>query len=127
MMLSTEALAGLRAVAATALPDAAQVQRLAQASDGAGGFTDTYATASTAACRVSRSGLRPDERIIAERVLNRTAFVVYLPHDADVRESDRLVVTPVDPAMSVQTYEVVGVLAPTSWMVNVRAVCAREF
>lgn len=125
-MLSSEALTGLRAIAVRALPDTAVIQRLTQVVDDVGGTTDTYAAASTVACRVSRSGNQADERILAERIVGRSAFTVYLPHDADVRESDRLVVTPVDPGPSAQTYEVVGVLAPTTWMVNVRCVCARE-
>lgn len=125
-MLSTEALAGLRTIAARALPDTASIQRMTQTVDARGNTTDAYATASTVACRVSRAGNQADERILAERVTGRSAFTVYLPHDADARETDRIVVTPVDPALTVQTYEVVGVLAPTSYMVHVRAVCARE-
>lgn len=125
-MLSTEALAGLRGIAARALPDTAAVQRMTQVVDIRGNTTDTYATASTVACRVSRSGNQADERILAERVTGRSAFTVYLPYDADVRETDRLAVTSSDPSFDPQTYEVVGVLAPTTWMVHVRAVCARE-
>lgn len=126
MGLGLDAVTGLRAVARSFLPDSAQIQRLSQVSDGAGGETDTYTPASTVACRVSRAGLRPVEAIIANRLGNRTGFTVDLAADADVRESDRLVVTPADPSSSAQTYEVIGVLAPTTWMVVVRAVCARE-
>lgn len=124
-LLSAATLAGLRAtVTVGALTDSAQVQRLSQVSDGAGGFTDTYATSSTVACRVVRAGMASgSEAIYAERLGPRAPFVVYLAWDADVRESDRLVVTL---PTGVQTYEVVGVLAPTTSMVFVRCVCGRE-
>lgn len=126
MLLDDATLAGLRAIAATALPDTAQVQRLTQVVDDIGGTTDTYATVSTVACRVSRTGNQPSERIVAERITGRSAFTIFLSHDADVRESDRIVVTSTDPAFAAQTYEVIGVMAPTTWMVHTRAVCARE-
>jgi head-tail adaptor len=126
MLLSTETLGGLRTLAATALPESADVQRRTQVVDDVGGTVDTYATASTVACRVSRLGNAAEERIIGDRIAGRSAFTVFLPWDADVRESDRLVVTPADPALSTQTYEVAGVLAPTSYQVHVRCVCARE-
>lgn len=114
-------LAVLRAMVETILPDTAQIQRMTQVVDDRGNTTDTYAPTSTVACHVTRSGNQPDERIVAERIVGRSAFTLYLPHDADVRESDRIVVASLG-----QTYEVIGVLAPTSYQVHVRAVCARE-
>lgn len=125
-MLSTEALTGLRDIASRALPDTAQIQRPTETTDARGNTTDAFAPASTVACRVSRAGNTADERILAERVTGRSAFTVYLPYDADVRETDRIAVSSSDPSFSAQTYEVVGVLSPTTWMVHVRAVCARE-
>lgn len=123
-MLSTEALAGLRATVAATLTDSCAIQRLTQTSDAAGGSTDVYATASTVACRVARSGMQsPDETVFANRMGSRTPFTVYLPWNADVRESDRLAVTL---PTGGQTYEVLGVVAPTTSMVFVRCVCARE-
>ncbi|HEV8639451.1 MAG TPA: head-tail adaptor protein [Chloroflexota bacterium] len=122
-LLTVEMLAGLRTSVAGALTDSCAVQRIAQVSDGAGGFTDAYATASTVACRVARSGMQsPDEAVFADRLGTRTPFTVYLPWDADVRESDRLAVTL---PTGVQTYEVLGVVAPTTSMVFVRCVAAR--
>lgn len=125
-MLSAETLAGLRSVVATALPDTAAIERLTQVVDANGSTTDTYATASTVACRVSRIGTDVEERVLANRITGRSAFTVYLPYDADARETDRLAVTSADSAFAAQTYEVVGVLAPTTWGVHVRCVCARE-
>lgn len=125
-MLSAETLAGLRAITATALPDTAAVQRPTQVVDANGNTTETYATVATVACRVSRVGNDVEERVLANRITGRSAFTVYLPYDADARETDRLAVTSTDPAFAAQTYEVVGVLAPTTWGVHVRCVCARE-
>lgn len=123
-MLSAAALDGLRGTMAGALTDTADVQRVTLVSDGAGGFTETYATASTVAARVARSGMQsPDESVFADRLGTRTPFTVYLAWDADVRESDRLVVTL---PTGVQTYEVLGVVAPTTSMVFTRCVVARE-
>lgn len=123
-MLSAAALDGLRGTVAGALTDSCDVQRPTDVPDGAGGFTQTYATASTVACRVARSGMQsPDEAVFADRLGTRTPFTVYLAWDADVREADRLVVTL---PTGTQTYEVVGVVAPTTSMVWVRCVVARE-
>lgn len=120
-MISAGELDAMRAEVVRTLPDACQVQRLTQVVDDVGGTTDTYAPVATVACRVAPSGNQPDERLIADRITARSAFTIVLPHDADVRESDRILATTL-----AQSYEVVGVLAPRSWATHVRAVCARE-
>lgn len=118
-MISAGELAAMRAAVATTLPDQCAIQRLVRVEDDAGGWTDTFATASTVACRVAGRDLQPAERELAARLGNRTAFTVTLPPDADLRESDRI-------GWSGQVFEVLGVLAPRTWMTSVRAVVARE-
>lgn len=124
-LLSAATLATLRTtVTVGALTDSVAIHRTTQVPDGAGGWTPTDAVSSTVACRVARSGLQsPSEAIYAERLGSRAPFTVYLPFDVDIRESDRLVVTL---PTGVQTYEVLGVLAPTTSHVFVRCLAARE-
>lgn len=123
-LLSAATLSGLRSTVAGALTDVAAVHRITQVSDGAGGSTSSDAVASTVACRVARSGMQSaTESLYADRLGSRAPFTVYLAWDVDIRESDRLVVTL---PTGTQTYEVLGVLAPTTSMVYVRCLCARE-
>lgn len=118
-MLSSEALTSLRALSLLTLPDTCIIQRVSNAPDGSGSQTETWATSSTVACRVTPTGQQsPAERIIAERIQAASPFTVILPHDADITERDRI-------SWSGQILQVRGVLAPRSWQTTIRAVCER--
>ncbi|MBX6770879.1 MAG: head-tail adaptor protein [Chloroflexi bacterium] len=114
-MLSTADLASMQATLTASLPDTAQVQRVARTSDGMGGFTESWSTVTTVACRVSPSGNTTAEQVVAERVQDRVLWTLTLPAQMDVTAADRIVV-------GSRTFEVVGVLAPRSYELATRVV-----
>ena len=115
-MLSTSDLAAMRTTLEVSLPESVGIGRRSQASDGAGGYTDTWSTVASVAGRVSPGGLTPQERAIAERLVGVQTWTITLPALTDVRAADRLIV-------GSRTLEVVGVLAPRSYELCTRCVC----
>ncbi len=115
MMLSNTELERMRETADQAMPDVAVVQRVAFASDGMGGLTQTWSTAATTVCRVDPPGRNPLVSTLGERIANRQVFVVSLPEGTDVLDGDRIIV-------GSATYEVLGTLGE-SWEIVIRAVC----
>ena len=105
----------MRSTLEASLPDTAQVQRKTLVSDGAGGYTESWSTVATVACRVSPSGRSPEERVIAERLAATSVWTITLPALTDVTVADRIVV-------GARTFEVVGVLARTE-EISRRVVC----
>ncbi len=101
MSLGTDELASMRATAQSAMPDQCQVQRVTRASDGAGGFTETWVTVATLPCAIAPMRGRPEERAIAEQIKARVLWVLLVPAGSDVRTEDRLVV-------GTRTFEVHG-------------------
>jgi SPP1 family predicted phage head-tail adaptor len=98
------------------LPDVCTISRRTQTTDSQGGYTETWATASTTTCRVVSSNLTPEERATADRLSLATAWVVILPALTDVTAADRIVV-------GSRTFEVAAVLAPKTWEVGRRVLC----
>lgn len=117
-LVSAPTLALLRQVAAAALPDTAQVERYTTTSDGMGGANAAWTVVATYPCRVSRIPQIPREGAVADQLAGRVPFYVFLPFDADATGQDRIL------ALG-ETYEVLGVHAPTSYQVHVRLTCAR--
>jgi len=115
-MLSTAELAQLRATLDESLPDTAIIQRATRASDGMGGFDETWSNAGTVECRVSPSGREPEERMIAERLGSVTLWTVTLPAETNVTAADRI-------AVDSRAFEVVAVLARRSYEISTRVVC----
>ena len=120
-MIPADVLASMRAIAETARPDTATIQRLTETVDNIGGFTNGYATAATVSCRITRLMSKEDEVLFGNRASGRVTFTAFFPHDVDLRPTDRVVVTYAGGASPTTTYEVVGVRAPTSDQVHVRA------
>ncbi|MBI4496310.1 MAG: head-tail adaptor protein [Chloroflexi bacterium] len=116
-MLSSSDLSALRTSLEESLPDTAVVQRVTRTADDMGGFTESWAAAGTAACRVAPLGSRtPEERVFAERIAPDVPWVITLPQGTDVTAEDRVTV-------GARTFEVLGVLAPRSWEIGRRVVC----
>jgi hypothetical protein len=88
-MIPSDELAALRSEQAAALPDTAVILRVTRTSDGAGGFSESEATAATVACRLTMGGSR-SEQVFAERQSLAETATVTLPHGTDVRLADRL-------------------------------------
>lgn len=114
-MLSAADLAGMRAAVTDSLPDTAQVQRATRTPDGMGGFTETWTTVATVACRIAPTGNAPAEQVVAERVTDRVLWTLTLPAATDVTAADRITV-------GSRTFEVVGVLSPRSYELCTRLV-----
>ena len=114
-MLSATEIDAMRSTLDDSLPDTAQVQRRTLTSDGAGGFTESWSTVATVACRVASSGQSPQERVIAERLATASVRTVTLPALTDVRPTDRVVV-------GGRTFEVVDTPAP-SYELARRVIC----
>lgn len=94
----------MRSTLDTSLPDTAQVQRKTLTPDGAGGFTESWATVATVACRISPSGRSPEERAIADRLTATSAWTLTVPALTDIQPSDRIIV-------GNRTFEVVAALS----------------
>jgi len=105
----------MRATLVESLPETAQVQRATRVPDGAGGFTETWATVATVPCRLAPSGNEPTERVVAERVTDRKLWTLTLPAQTALTAKDRVVV-------GARTFEVVGVLSPRSYELCTRLV-----
>lgn len=115
-MLSATEIAAMQDTAEDAMPDTATVSRKTLTSDGQGGFTAAWATASTVDCRIEAAGrLTPQERLVAERVAPRKVYRVTVPHDADVIPADRLVI-------GGATYEVQAPLVVGSWALSQKVI-----
>ncbi len=91
-MLTASELSAMRSTLDASLPDTATVQRKTLTSDGAGGYTESWSTVATVACRVSPSGHSPEERVIAERLASMSIWMLTLPALTDVWPADRIVV-----------------------------------
>lgn len=89
--MNAATLARLRRVANANMNESATVSRPTRASDGMGGYTETWATAATLACR-RLSTLSQAEQRIAERLAVVRPWIVQVPALSDVLETDRLVI-----------------------------------
>jgi hypothetical protein len=124
-VISSAELAGLRAVATATLPDTATVRRPgAQVSDGAGGYTTSYADVPGligVPCSVSPLGAG-DEQTFGSQIIAVANWVVRIPAASAVRTTDQIVVTVADQA-STRTFEVLAVAGPRSFEISRRVAC----
>ena len=112
-LLSAAQLTSMRATADLALPDSAVLSRATLASDGMGGYTETWATVE---CRLGPPGnARLDQW--QEKIMNRAVFILSVPDDTDIQSQDRA-------SVAGATYEVLGLL-DGSWEITSRAVVVR--
>lgn len=90
-MISTSDLAAMRSLQEQTMSEEALVKRRTLASDGAGGTTETWATAATVDCRIAPMTGR-DLAMLGGRVVEGATMRVTLPALTDVRTTDRLYV-----------------------------------
>jgi head-tail adaptor len=114
-MLTADEITTMRSTLNTSLPDTAQVQRRTLTPDGAGGFTESWSTVATVACRLSPAGRSPEERVIAERLTATSTWTLTVPALTDVQTADRVVV-------GSRTFEVAAALARSS-EISRRVIC----
>lgn len=118
-LISSGTLSALQTLAASLRTDTATISRPSRASDGQGGWVDTFASAGTVAVYLTPMRQQPTEGIVAERLQGRVGYYAYVPAGTDVRATDRLSINSI-------SYEVLGVQAPATLQVHVRVDCARE-
>lgn len=102
-MLTATEQAAMQAVQRLTLTEACTVSRRTLASDSAGGYSNTWATAATTVCRIApvsanEAALAGQQRIVA-------SWKVTLPASTDVRGEDRVVV-------GARSFEVIAILGP---------------
>lgn len=108
----------MRTTLEASLPDECGIVRDIHTSNGAGGQSSTPATVAIVACRVSplTDTIRNPEIAAAERVIPTAPWIVTVPAETDVRETDRIF-------HAGDELEVAAVLGPRSWEIGRRVVC----
>lgn len=107
MPLSDGELTSMRSTIYDSLPESCVITRPNPLTDGMGGFTPQTPTAiETVPCRVDLPGrqMQSTIRVYAERIGERQLFIINVPHDSTIQESDIATV-------SGTTYYVIAVLA----------------
>lgn len=111
--LSTAELAAMRNTANQAQPDTAVISRATLASDGMGGYTETWATVETASCRLDPPGnVRLDQW--SEKIQNRSVFILNVEAGTDIQSGDKA-------TLNGTIYLVIGVLT-RSWEITRQAI-----
>ena len=113
-LLSATDLEVMRAAQESILPTACTISRQTVTAVGDGTFTSVWATASTTVCRDAATSGRELE--LAAKLTTHTTRTVTLPHDADVRTADRIVI-------GARTLEVLALLGVTGWVTALRVLC----
>jgi hypothetical protein len=90
--LSTAELARLRADAEDYLPDTCTIQTVSRASDGLGGWTETWSNTYTGvACRLAPVQTAQGEIVEGEQVSALTRWILTVAHDQALDETMRVV------------------------------------
>ena len=105
----------------SALPSSGTIKHVTRVSDGAGGYTETWATVATVNCRIDALNAMRDSqtlRVYAARLGERQANWICFPAGTDVQEGDEVTVDSV-------VYEVMGILVE-GWELVRQTVVARQ-
>ena len=115
-LLSSAQITSMRTTADLALPDTVVISRRTTASDGAGGWSETWATSATVAGRLMpKYQISGTEGQAAGQIQAAAQWACTLPAGTDLRAGDRVTVAG-------RTYEVQAVLsAGVAWRISVRA------
>ncbi|MCW5933974.1 MAG: head-tail adaptor protein [Fimbriimonadia bacterium] len=100
-MLTNAELTSMRQVIQSICLETVQVRRKSLVSDGAGGYAETWSTIASLSGRVCNRSRR-GEPVAGDSVRDVSEREIVMPHSADVRPEDRLLVGGVE-------YEVKGV------------------
>lgn len=114
MVLSSSDLAQIRADVLDLLPDTGYILSSSLASDGAGGYTETWGTAGTVTYRLDP--IRQRESVAGAALTSFNMFQLTLPYDTTVEPENRFKAD--DGAL----YSVLGVDDGKSWIASVRCV-----
>ena len=110
-LFNTADLAWMRAQQELLLPTACTISRRTDTAVGDGTYTSAWATASTTVCRDAATGGRESE--LAAKLTTQTTRTITLPHSADVRTADRIVI-------GTRTLEVIALLSITDMITALR-------
>lgn len=118
-MFTATDIAGMRETAEAAMPNTATRLTLSTASDGAGGVTETWGTASTAIpCRISSAPLSARVGLEGERFTVHDLLILTIPHDQAIALTDHWVVEAI-------TYRVMAIDDAGDWRSARRAEVTR--
>jgi hypothetical protein len=121
-MLSAAQLARMRYETTRLLPDQCDIQTKTTSSDGAGGWSEVWATSASVGCRLdpfTRRGLAGTNiETAGEAEALRLVYLLTVPHDAPLTIAARVVT-------GGQTYEVRQLIGEHSWRVSRRALIVR--
>ena len=125
MSLSQPEIDAMRAAADALLADHCTIQRAVETRTAQGGTRQTWSDLATGvACRLDvLRGLTinaSNEKEIDGALGVALDYTLYLPHDQDITEKDRVVLDG-DPPRGGQTFEVQAVLGDETWLVEKRA------
>ncbi len=96
------------------LPTACTISRRTLTAVGDGTYTESTATVATV-CRDAATGGRELE--IAAKLTAQSTRTVTLPHDADVRAEDQIII-------GARTLKVLAILSITGWVTALRVLCS---
>lgn len=88
-MFPTDELAQIRTDLETLLPDAGTIYSLTRTSDGQGGWTESWATAGTCACRLDFIG--GAENVTAGALVPYTRAIVTMPQATSITAQNRFI------------------------------------
>lgn len=115
-LLSTTQIASMKTSANLALPDSAVISRATLTRAASGGFSESWATVVTVACRVDAPGnVRLDQW--SEKIQDRTPFILNVPAATNILSGDKATV-------GSEVYLVVG-LMDGSWEITRRVVVVK--
>lgn len=115
--LSAAELAQIRADVAELLPDEANILESTLVSDGGGGWTETWGTATAGvACRLDYK--RGVEVVVGGALQSFSGWIFTFPHDTAIASTNRI-------EHGGNTYAVIGEDADKSWVASVRVAAER--
>lgn len=116
--LAARTLALMRAQATQLLPDTCTIQSVSRSSDGAGGWSETWSTLATVACRLDPLKQQAQPDVVAGREAIIVPRQLTVPWDAPIDVDRRVVV-------GSETYEIRELVDDHAWRVCRRAKVVR--
>lgn len=114
----TSLLARMRAETAQLLPDSGAIQAATNTPDGKGGFTESWSTIATVACRIDPMPRPVQPDTIAGREAIKNQRMLTCPWDAPLAVNRRVVI-------GTETYEIRDLHEDHSWRVSRRAIVTK--
>ena len=108
----------MRTQATQLLPDTCTIQSVSRSSDGAGGWSETWSTLATVACRLDPLKQQAQPDVVAGREAIIVPRQLTVPYDAPIDVDRRVVV-------GSETYEIRELMDDHSWRVCRRAKVVR--